>query len=162
MGHALLTMAIVSAASPLPSLEIIDVSVPSLAVNPGEPLQVEANVLNTSDQDAEFSVILLVDEVPEEERLVHMPAGATRTLRFHVVRSEPGVHAVRVGPHTATFQVLSAQFLLQDLSVDPPVVVPGDPIIVRATVENVGHASGIFQVPLAIDGEVVALVAGPG
>ena len=136
-------------------MEIIDVSVTSLAVSPGEPVRVEANVHNPTDEEAEFGVALLVDEVTEEERLVRLPAGATRTLRFTVVRSEPGVHVVRVGPHAATFQVLSARFLVLDLIVNPQVVAPGEPISIRAAVENVGTTAGMFQVPLAINGIVV-------
>ena len=159
-GYALLALALASAASLAPSLEVIDVTVTSLAVSPGEPVMVEANVHNPSDQEAEFSVVLLVDEVPEEERLVRLPAGAIQTLRFTVVRSEPGAHAVRVGPHAATFQVLSAQFLVRDLSIDPPVVTPGEPISMRATVENIGAAPGMFQVPLTIDGELVDVRSG--
>ena len=160
ISYALLALAVTSAASPAPSFEVVDVSVTSLAVSPGEPVRVEANVHNPSDQEAEFSVVLLVGEVPEEERLVRLPAGATQTLRFTVVRSEPGAHAVRVGPHAATFQVLSARFLVRDLSIDPPVVAPGEPISVRATVENIGAAPGMFQVPLAIDGELVDVRSG--
>ena len=155
VGHALLATVLASAASPAPALEIIDVSVAPLAVGPGEPVTVETNVHNPSNQEAEFGIVLLVDEVPEEEQAVSLPARATRTLRFTVVRAEPGPHVVRVGPHAATFQVLSAQFVIRDLSVNPPAVAPGEPVTILATVENVGAAHGMFQVPLVIDGSVV-------
>ena len=158
--HMMLAIVQVSAALSAPALEVVDVSVTSLAVSPGEPVTVEANVHNASDQEAEFTVVFIVDEIPEEERVVRLPAGATRTLRFTVVRSEPGAHVVRVGTHAATFQVLAAQFVVRELSANPPVVAPGDPVTLLAVVENVGPAPGTFQVPLVINGAVVDVRSG--
>ena len=55
---------------------------------------------------------------------------------------------------------LSAQFQIRDLSSIPPVVAPGEPVRLRATVENVGAALGIFQVPLAVNGVLLDVRSG--
>ena len=154
-GHILLGAALGFAASPAPTLEVVDVSVAPLAVSPGEPVTVVAEVANPSNQSTEFTVVLLVDEIPEEQREVALPGGARRSLRFSVVRAQPGAHVVRIGPHAASFQVFSAQFAVRDLSINPPVVAPREPITVLATVENIGPSPGLFQVPLALDGAIV-------
>ncbi|MDO8750651.1 MAG: hypothetical protein Q7K03_05855 [Dehalococcoidia bacterium] len=155
LSCALLLLGQAEADSFLPSLEVEDVSVAPSVTSPGEPVQVEANVHNPSAQEAQFEVVLRVDDLSEEVRAVRLPAGATQTLRFTVVRSEPGAHVARVGSQAATFQVLSPQFVVRDLYVDPPVAAVGESILVRATVENAGSARGMYEVPLAIDGVVV-------
>ncbi|MFH1140613.1 MAG: hypothetical protein V1724_02850 [Chloroflexota bacterium] len=160
LSCALLLLVQAWADSFLPSLEVEDVSVAPSVTSPGEPVRVEANVHNPSAQEAEFEVVLRVDDLTEEERAVRLPAGATQTLRFTVVRSEPGAHVVRVGSQAATFQVLSPQFVVRDLYVDPPVAALGESILVRATVENAGSALGMYEVPLAIDGVVVDIRSG--
>ncbi len=152
---ALLFLGQADADSFLPSLEVESLSVAPSVTSPGEPVRVEATVHNPSDQEAEFEVVLRVDDLTEEERLVGLPAGASQTVRFTVVRSEPGAHVARVGSQAVTFQVLSPQFVVRDLYLDPQVAVPGESILVRATVENAGSALGMYQIPLAIDGVVV-------
>ncbi|MBI4199000.1 MAG: hypothetical protein HY535_00805 [Chloroflexi bacterium] len=134
--------------------EVLGVVVMSLAVNPGEPVPVEVTVQNPLTREVEFGIALLVDEVPQEERRVRLPGQASRTLRFAVTRSQPGVHVVRLGPHAATFQVLSADVQVRELSVVPGVAAPGEVVALRATVENVGAAPGVYQVPLIVEGEV--------
>ncbi len=160
LAGAGLTIKQASAASPAPQPEVVDLSLGSLVVSPGEPVEVETNILNSTTQEDAFAVVLRVDDVREAERTVLLPPGATRTIRFTVIRSDPGTHTVVVGPHAATFQVLSAQFQIRDLSSIPPVVAPGEPVRLRATVENVGAALGIFQVPLAVNGVLLDVRSG--
>ncbi len=154
----LATLAI--AASPAPLPEVIDVIVVPPVTGPGEPVTVEANVHNPLEGDADFSVVVLVDDVPEQEQTVRLPAGATRTLRFTVIRSEPGAHVVRVGTQATTFQVLSPQIIVQDLIIEPAFATPGQPVILRATVINLGAAPGIFEVPLTVNGALMEFRSG--
>ncbi len=137
-----------------PSPEVLEISVASAVVNPGEPVEVSATIRNPFAEETEFHVALLVDEVPEKEQEVRLPGGATRVLKFSVVRSEPGAHLVRLGPQAITFQVLAARFLVHDVHITPAVVAVGEPVAILATVENLGPAPGTFQVPVAVNGQV--------
>ncbi len=156
-GHVLLAGGLASAVSPAPALEVLEVTTSPGAVGPGEPVQVEAKVYNPLAQDADFTVVLMVDDALESQRVVHLSAGAVQRVRFSVVRPEPGAHVVRVGPHAATFQVLPAQLSFRSLSIEPPIAAPGEPVVVRVTLENVGAAPGVFQVPLSVNGMIVNL-----
>ena len=137
-----------------PSPEVLDISVASAAVNPGDPVIVSTSIHNPSLQEVEFRITLLVDEVPEEGRVVLLPGGATRIVKFTVARSEPGVHIARLGALATSFLVLSPQFALRDLRIAPQVVAAGEPVTILAAVKNVGPAPGSFQVPLVINGQV--------
>ena len=136
------------------SPEVLDISVASAAVNPGEPVLVRTTILNPFPQEMEFPITLLVDEVPEEERVTLLPGEATRIVNFIVVRSEPGVHIARLGDQAISFLVLSPQLTMRDLQVAPPVVAAGEPVTILVTVRNVGPTPSSFQVPLVINGQV--------
>jgi hypothetical protein len=135
--------------------QVLSLTLGSLAASPGEPVRVEARVRNPSGKTEEFTLILFVDEAPQETRVVRLPPEAVRTLRFTVVRAQPGGHVVRLGPQADTFQVLAPNFLLRDLVVSPLVVGPGDPVTVQATVENTGPAPVVYQAPLFINNILV-------
>ena len=124
-----LLAALAIAASPAPSPDVIDVNVVPLVTGPGEPVTVEASVHNPLESDADFSVAVLVDDVPEQEQTVRLPAGATRTVRFIVTRSEPGPHVVRVGTQATTFQVLSPQIVVEYGEPVGPGVASSDAIV---------------------------------
>ena len=141
-------------------LDVLDVLATPDAVNPGEPVAIRSTVRNPLDHESEFAIALLVDDSLEEERTVRLPAGATRVLKFWVARSEPGGHVVRQGAETATFQVLPTQFKLRDLSISPTVVAANEPVSILATIENVGLASGTFEVPMTVSGRITETRSG--
>lgn len=151
---AALAPAMASAQEPVQP-QVLSLTLGALAASPGEPVRVEARVRNPSNKGEEFTLLLFVDDAPQESRVVRLPPGAIRTVRFTVVRAQPGTHVVRLGPQAASFQVLSLSFLLRELVVSPLVVGPGDLVTVRATVENTGPAPVVYQAPLFINNVLV-------
>ncbi len=131
--------------------EVQSLTVGSRVANPGEPVEVVAEVRNPAGESASLTLVLFMDEAPIDARVITLPAGAVQLVRFHVVQAIPGAHVVRLGPQAVTYVVVSPQFQLQDLVVRPQVVSPGDPISITATVKNTGSVPVVFHAPLSVN-----------
>ncbi|MBI4201556.1 MAG: VanZ family protein [Chloroflexi bacterium] len=135
--------------------EVLSLTLGVPLANPGEPVPLIAQIRNPSDKGQQFTLVLFVDETPVDTRVVTVQARATRTLRFSVVRAQPGTHVVRLGAQATTFQVVLPQFRLQRLVISPQVVSPGAVVTIRAVVENTGAAPVEYQAPLSVNNTLV-------
>jgi len=82
---------------------VTDLTVDPAAVEVGEEITILVVVRNIGDVEGSYTVVLSVDQVPDASKTVTLPAGASTTVAFHVVKEEPGTYTVRIGELEGTF-----------------------------------------------------------
>ena len=82
---------------------VTDLTVDPAAVEVGEEVTILVVVRNIGDVEGSYTVVLSVDQVPDASKTVTLPAGASTTVAFHVVKEEPGTYTVRIGELEGTF-----------------------------------------------------------
>ena len=88
------------------SFEFSDLVIKPMTAIAGEPVGISAKVTNTGDNPGSFDALLKVDGVEEATVSGQLDPRASRTLKFNVVRTEPGTYVVRLGaPPKPTFSV---------------------------------------------------------
>ena len=81
-----------------------------LNVNPGQasvnqPVTITTNVVNTGDQSGSLNVILKINGLTEQTRIVSVGPQATQPVRFTVSRTQPGTYAVNIFDQNGSFTI---------------------------------------------------------
>jgi len=142
-------------------------------VAPGEEVNISVLVANIGGESGSYSVVLKVNDVKEQEKLVTITAGGSRSVSFTVTKEEADSYAVTVAGLSGSFTVVPvvvppelAAFSVSYLSVSPRLEVePGESVAITVLVANTGGESGSYTVVLKIDGvkeaeETVTVAAG--
>ncbi|KXA94528.1 hypothetical protein AKJ65_04150 [candidate division MSBL1 archaeon SCGC-AAA259E19] len=124
-------------------------------VNPGEPVNISADVSNTGGLPGDYKAKLKINGVVENTQNVSLDSGETTTVSFTVRRETSGTYSLELGGLTSSFEVLEpAVFEVSGLSVSPSKTSPGEPVDISVDVRNTGEASGEYSVELKVDGSV--------
>lgn len=134
------------------ALQVSELRITPEQTTPGVPAHVEFTVSNPSGDTRQTSLALLVEEQPEDERALALPAGASQVLEFWVARSDPGSYTLRVEESAKAFRVVGADLSLAILDIEPRVTTPGGSVRVTALARNGGAIPGAFDTALTLDG----------
>ena len=123
----------------------------------GQTVTVTVDVTNVTDEIATRTLVLKLDGVVVEERLVTLNPREKKTEIFEFAAPEViGTHEVVVAElPPLTFRVITLRAVLnlvQPLNVIPSTVEPGDVVTIRAVLENEGEEAGDSDVILKING----------
>ncbi len=136
--------------------EITSVTVRPQEVMPGETVTIIANVENTGGAEGVYHAVLFVDGVETEATSITLAAAEEETLSFSVANNTPGIHEVKLGQLTDSFEVLAIpKFEIVSCSVEPREVTPEESVTVTVNVENTGEAEGVYHAVLTLDGEEI-------
>ena len=80
-------------------------------VPPGQPVTVSAQVTNTGDSGASYTVNLTVNEQVEQTKTVTLAPEAMETVTFTVTKETPGSYTVSIGGLTEEFTVAASSWL---------------------------------------------------
>ncbi|MFD1562712.1 CARDB domain-containing protein [Haloarchaeobius amylolyticus] len=140
----------------------------------GEPLEVDAEIENVGDENGTQNVSLAIDETVVNETEVSLEPGENQTVSFTVDTDdlEPGEYPLSVSTTNETAETTitveepgePATFGVSIDETNSPVI-PGEPLAVEATLENVGDRAGTQDVEIAVDdtpGEPIAVTLESG
>jgi hypothetical protein len=97
--------------STLPQLKPAQVSLQYLSVNPqqasaNQPVTITTNVVNNGDEASNLNVVLKINGLVEQTRMVSVGPQATQPLKFIVSRSQPGTYTVDIFNQNGSFTVV--------------------------------------------------------
>ncbi|SDC08153.1 CARDB domain-containing protein [Natrinema hispanicum] len=143
-------------------------------VEQSEPLEVDTEIENVGGENGTQNVSLAIGETPVDEQSVTLAPGETQSVPFTVPTDalEPGEYPITVATENQTAEATitvtepgePATFGVSIDGTNSPVI-PGEPLAVEATLENVGDRAGTQDVEIAVGGtagETTAVTLGPG
>ncbi|ELZ21625.1 DUF7282 domain-containing protein [Natrinema limicola] len=139
----------------------------------GDPLEVDAEIENVGGEDGTQTVSLAIDETVVNETDVSLEPGENRTVSFTADTAdlEPGEYPISVATENETAEATitvtepgePATFGVSIDGTNSPVI-PGEPLAVEATLENVGDRAGTQDIEIAVGGtagETTSVTLGP-
>jgi len=91
----------------------------------GQAVTISVNVANTGESGGSYTVVLKVNGVVEDTRLISLGGGQTIEIVFSTVKSEEGNYTVEVNGQVATFSVVQPTQLILIIEVIGGVIVLG-------------------------------------
>ena len=118
-----------------PTRTISESHVPTILID--ETVTIPVRASNVGDAATSYETTLRVDGRTVDSERGQLDSGEERIERLAWTPDEPGTYEVTVGDHRTTVLVRQpAAGEVTSLAVEPDRVEPGDPVVVRATVEN--------------------------
>ena len=147
------TEEVAPAPSPAPAeFELVSLDSTPPEVIAGERVSITAVVENIGGSEGTYAVILTVNGVTVETKVVKVKPGKTETVLFTVAKHESGTHTVQVNDLSGTFYVLKpAQFSFSNLLITPSEAEVGQTVTVAVNVRNDGEVGGSYSATLMID-----------
>jgi hypothetical protein len=143
------------------SIALYDLAINRTEAKVGEPIGISLTVTNRAQENGNYSVTLIINNLPLQTKEGQLNAGASTNVLFEIVEQAEGTYRVRVGSLNGTFRISSAapppkpaEFIVANLIIDPDVIQPGESFNVTARVTNAGEAGGSYTANLVINGEV--------
>jgi len=136
-----------------PEFRIENFSLNPKEVPKGHPVKVEADVKNISDVEGTRAIEIQVEgETLSKE--VTLRGGESKAVSFDVVKHVEGTYNLTLENHlTESFKVVDPdKFEVDNLSVKPSEVEPGDLVFVSVNVVNNADVAGSFPVELKVNG----------
>ena len=140
---------------PKAEFEVSSFTLSSTEAKVGESITASATVRNSGGATGTYRVALTIDGVEVDSKEVTLAPGETETITFTITKNVSGTFTIGIGGLTENLKVRTpAQFEVFNLTFSPGEVVEiGHPVVVSATVKNVGDLEGTYTVELKINGE---------
>lgn len=134
--------------------------VSSLAVEPSvvkenETVNVTFDINNTGHARGTYRANIRVNGKVTVSKEISLPVGGAETARFSVSADRAGEYRVEVEGLTGAFSVPEARFEIAELTVEPDMVSENEPVTVFFSVSNTGHATGVYEALLKVNGITV-------
>ena len=129
-----------------------------LAISPaqaqvGDTVSVSADISNTGEVSGNYTVVLKVNGLVEEMKIVELGLDTTLPVVFDITKDNPGNYSVSLGGLSGNFTMLKrAEFTMSNLVILPPQALPGREVSVICSVANSGEVDGHYLVYLRVDG----------
>ena len=143
-----------------------DISVTGLTVNPeeineGEAARVETILVNSGATEGSYEVVLKIDDVVKETKVVEVAGNGSATVSFDLDGLSSGTYEISIGDAIGTITVKEimepapAIFSISSLEISPEEVGIGDDVRISVKIDNTGETEGEYQVVCKVDGVVV-------
>lgn len=120
-----------------------------------ETVGITVNVTNIGDESGNYTVTLILDSDPVENRTVTLDGGESKLLEFTVIAKTEGNHTVKIGNLTGWFYAkvptLPEGLKISNLIVKPYEVWPGESVKITAKIVNEHGAPLNFTLYLEIN-----------
>ena len=141
------------------SFTATDLSVTPTEVYPGEEVSITVLANNTGSLTGTYEISLVVNNAITKSREITLNGGDSELVSFSLTADTVGEHVVEVGELKSTFIVqepeASAEFITNNLEIDPIEVTKGESVTISVIVSNTGDLFGSYEVSLLIDDSVV-------
>ncbi|HEY94519.1 MAG TPA: hypothetical protein G4O15_06225 [Dehalococcoidia bacterium] len=151
---AFLTIFITACASP--KFELTNMTITPDPVGAGDEITVTVDVANIGKASGNYTAILKIDEEVTQETIVSVDPGVSKKVNFDIVIKEVGYYSVTIEDLTSTLDVKKpAELVLETPVISPTEVLPGETATIRLNGRNIGEVTGIFDIDLSANGEVI-------
>ena len=129
-----------------------------LAISPaqaqvGDRVTISAVISNTGQVSGNYTVVLKVNGLVEEMKMVELGLDTTLPVVFDITKDNPGNYSVSLGDLSGNFTLLKrAAFTMSNLVISPQQAFPGREVSIMCNVANTGEVDGFYPVSLKIDG----------
>ena len=142
------------------AIELIDLEVTPAEPRAGDTLEVTATYENTGGASGETVAELVVGGTVVDAGTVTVPAGERESITFEWTPAAAGTYTLEVGSETATVTVAEPDEPLPEIEVtevdlEAEELELGEAVVVTATLENRGNATGETTAELEVGGGVV-------
>ena len=130
----------------------------SLVISPaqaqvGDRVAISADISNTGEVSGNYTVVLKVNGLDEERKIVELGLDTTLPIVFDITKDNPGNYSISLGGLSGNFTMLKrAEFTISNLSISLSQVLPGREVSVICNVANTGEVDGFYPVSLKVDG----------
>lgn len=119
----------------------------------GDMVTISADVSNTGQVSGNYTVVLKVNGLVEEMKMVELGLDTTLPVVFDITKDNPGNYSVSLGDLSGNFTLLKrAEFTMSNLVILPQQALPGREVSVICNIANSGEVDGFYPVSLRIDG----------
>jgi hypothetical protein len=152
----------------MPKFSVSNLSITPNSVKVGEAVNISIYVTNNGTQTCKYSVVLRVGGVVENISDMTLSPGANQTASFVVVKDAPGDYYADIDGLGGFFNVIALNppsFIVSNFSISPERVRQGQPIVITASVTNLGEIAGTHALILRVKGMAEAqqdVLLGPG
>jgi hypothetical protein len=139
----------------IPKFSVSNLTITPNKVKAGEPVNISIIVSNNGMQTGKYSVVLRIGGVVENISDLSLPPGASQTAGFTVVKDVPGDYYADIdglGGFFTAIPLMPPSFIISNFSIGPERVRQGQPVIVTASVTNVGEITGNHTLILRVKG----------
>ena len=139
----------------MPKFSVSNLTITPNNVKVGEPVNISIIVSNNGMQTGKYSVVLRVGGVVENISDLSLPPGASQTAVFTVVKDVAGDYYADIdglGGFFTAIPLAPPSFIVSNFSIGPERVRQGQPVIVTASVTNVGEVTGTHTLILRVKG----------
>jgi len=142
---------------PRPNI-VIDARFDKTQLKPNEEVTITITASNTGNAMGTHNLTVSVGGKVEKSWLIVLNPGESKSLSHKLSFAADGSYTVRIGNQTVTITVsttLPARFEVSGLSVSPGSVKVGQSSTISVTVKNAGGESGMYEVTLKVNNQVV-------
>ena len=139
----------------MPKFSVSNLTITPNNVKVGEPVNVSIIVSNNGAQMGKYSVVLRVGGVVENITDMALTPGASQTASFVVIKDAAGDYYADIEGLGGFFTVIPLappSFTVSNFSISPERVRQGQPVIVTASVTNMGEITGSHPLILRVKG----------
>lgn len=139
----------------MPKFAVSNLTITPNKVKVGEPVNISIIVCNNGIQTGKYSVVLRIGGVVENISDMTLPAGASQTASFTVIKDAPGDYYTDIDGMGGFFTAIPLnppQFNVSNFSIGPERVRQGQPVTVSAMVTNTGEVTGNHTLILRVKG----------
>ena len=152
----------------MPKFSVSNLTITPNNVKAGDQVNISIIVSNNGIQTGKYSVVLRIGGVVDNISDVTLPPGANQTASFAVVKDAPGDYYADIdglGGFFTVIPLVPPSFIVSNFSISPERVRQGQPVIVTASVTNMGEITGNHPCILRVKGIAEAqqeVTLGPG
>lgn len=152
----------------MPKFVVSNLTITPNAVKVGEIVNISIIVSNNGAQTGKYSVVLRIGGVVENISDMTLPAGASQTASFTVIKDVAGDYYADIdgiGGFFTAIALVPPSFTTSNFSVSPERVRQGQPVIINAAVTNMGEVTGNHTLILRVKGLAESqqeITLGPG
>ncbi len=139
----------------MPKFSVSNLTITPNKVKVGEPVNISIIVSNNGMQTGKYSVVLRVGGVVENITDLSLPPGASQTAGFTVTKDVAGDYYADIdgmGGFFTAIPLAPPSFIVSNFTIGPERVRQGQPVIVTASVTNVGEVTGTHTLILRVKG----------
>ena len=152
----------------MPKFSVSNLTITPSKVKVGEPVNISIIVSNNGIQTGKYSVVLRIGGVVENISDLTMPPGASQTASFTVIKDVAGDYYADVDGLGGFFTIIPLAppaYTTTNFSITPERVRQGQPVVISASVTNMGEITGTHSLILRIKGMAESqqeVTLGPG
>jgi hypothetical protein len=145
------------------ALKPAEFTVTNLIIKPveagvGEPITISVNVTNVGDEEGNYSVNLIINDVVKETKTIQLLGAESKIVEFIVTENNAGSYSVKIEGLTETFIITDvpppSTLRVSDLVISPYEAWVNETIKISVKVSNIGNEADSYWLAFRVNGVV--------